>query len=302
MPSFARRTVLAVPGSSEKFIAKSRELDVDAIFLDLEDAVAPGAKRQARALIVDALGDPAGWKAPNVTVRINDWTTPWTTGDLTEVVSAAGEHIDAIVLPKVTSRDHVVATDLILSQIERETGLPQGKIGLEVQIEEPRGLLAADAIAGASSRLVSLVFGPGDYMASIGMGTLSVGSQPDGYLADAFHHPLMTILLAARAHGLLAVDGPYVGIRDLPGFEASARKSAALGYDGKWVVHPSQVDSGNAIYSPNEATLARARRIVEAYDLATSRAGGVTGAIEVDSEMVDEAGVKLAQALLAKVR
>jgi citrate lyase subunit beta/citryl-CoA lyase len=134
------------------------------------------------------------------------------------------------------------------------------------------------------------------------MGTLSVGSQPEGYLADAFHHPLMTILLAARAHGLLAVDGPYVGIRDLAGFEASARKSAALGYDGKWVVHPSQIDSGNTIYSPNEPTLTRARRIVEAYNQATSGAGGFTGAIEVDSEMVDEAGVKLAQALLAKVR
>ena len=301
MRTSARRTVLAVPGSSEKFIAKSRDLDVDAVFLDLEDAVAPGAKKQARALIVSALNDPSGWQA-SVTVRVNDWTTPWTTSDLIEVVGEAGAHIDAIVLPKVTCPDHVKAADLILSQIERETGLPLGKIGLEVQIEDPRGLLGADAIAGSSPRLLSLVFGPGDYMASIGMGTLSVGSQPEGYLADAFHHPLMAILLAARAHGLLAVDGPYVGIRDLPGFEASAKKSAALGYDGKWVVHPSQIDSGNAIYSPSESTLIRARRIVEAYDLATSSTGGFTGAIEVDSEMVDEAGVKLAQALLAKVR
>ncbi len=302
MEAAVRRTVLAVPGSSAKFIAKSRNLAVDAVFLDLEDAVAPEAKRAARSMIVAALHDPQGWQAGAVTVRVNDWTSPWTTGDLVTVAGEAGDRLDAIVLPKVTSPDQVRATDLILTQIEREAGWPVGRIGLEVQIEEARGILAADAIAGASPRLISLVFGPGDYMASMGMGGLSVGSSLDGYQADAFHYPLMAILTAARAHGLLAIDGPFVGIRDLPGFEASARKSAALGYDGKWVVHPGQIDAGNAIYSPSETMLARARRIVDAYTLATSSAGGFTGAIEVDHEMVDEAGVKLAQALLARAQ
>jgi len=298
----SRRTVLAVPGSSARFIAKSRQVAADAVFLDLEDAVAPGAKESARSQVLAALDDPAGWRAPCVTVRVNDWTTPWTTADLTTVVGTAGDKIDAIVLPKVTGPEQIVATDLILTQLERTAGWPVGRIGLEAQIEEAKGLLACDAIAAASPRLVSLVFGPGDFMASIGMATLSVGSQPAGYPADAFHHALMTILLAARAHGLLAIDGPFVGIRDLAGFTASAARSAALGYDGKWVVHPDQIEAGNAMYSPDEAQTERARRIMAAYAAATSDAGGGTGAIEVDGEMIDEAGVKLAAALLAKLR
>jgi len=293
-----RRTVLAVPGSSDRFIAKSRTLDVDAVFLDLEDAVAPGAKAEARGRIVAALRDPAGWQAPCVTVRVNDWSSPWTTGDLTEVVGEAGDAIDAVVLPKVTGPDHVRAADLVVTQLERQAGWPVGRIGLEVQIEDARGLAAVGEIAAASPRLVSLVFGPGDFMASLGMGTLSVGSQPEGYAADAFHYPLMAILVAARAHGLLAIDGPFVGIRDAAGFAASARSAAALGYDGKWVVHPDQIEAGNAIFTPGEAQVQRAQRIMAAYDKASSE--GLTGAIEVDGEMVDEAGVKLAASVLAK--
>ena len=275
---------------------------MDAIFLDLEDAVAPGAKAAARAQIVDALHDPAGWKAPCVTVRVNDWSSPWTTGDLVEVVAAAGERIDAVVLPKVTEPDHVRATDMVLTQIEKQAGWEIGRIGIEAQIEEAKGLTAISAIASSSPRLVSLVFGPGDFMANMGMGTLSVGSQPEGYSADAFHHVLMTILVAARANGLQAIDGPFVGIRDIDGFVASARKSAALGYDGKWVVHPGQIDQGNTIFTPSDAVVSRAARIVEEYEKAISGAGGFTGAIEVDKEMVDEAGVKLAMTLLAKAR
>ena len=298
--SATRRTILAVPGSSDRFIAKSRATAADAIFLDLEDAVAPQAKAEARGRIVEALRDPAGWQSPCVTVRVNDWTSRWTVMDLVEVVGQAGDRIDAIVLPKVTGPDHVRATDLVLSQIELEAGWVPGKIGIEAQIEEPLGLSAVNAIAGSSPRLVSLVFGPGDFMASLGMGGLSVGSQPDGYPADAFHHVLMTILVAARAHGLQAIDGPFVGIRDPQGFIDSARKAAALGYDGKWVVHPDQIAPGNQIFTPPQAVIDRARRIVEAYEQAVSSVGGFTGAIEVDQEMVDEAGVKLAAALLAK--
>jgi len=298
--SLPRRTVLAVPGSSDRFIAKSRTLDVDAIFLDLEDAVAPGAKASARAQIVAALMDGQGWKAPCVTVRVNDWGSPWTTGDLMDVVGEAGDRIDAVVLPKVTEPDHVRATDMVLTQIEKNNGWEIGRIGIEAQIEEAKGLSVVSAIGASSPRLVSLVFGPGDFMANMGMGTLSVGSQPEGYPADAFHHVLMAILVAARANGLQAIDGPFVGIRDLDGFVASAKKSAALGYDGKWVVHPDQAAEGNRIFTPSEAVVARASRIVEEYEKAGSSAGGFTGAIEVDKEMVDEAGVKLAMSLLAK--
>jgi len=289
-----------VPGSSDRFIAKSRRLEVDAVFLDLEDAVAPAAKEEARRRVVAALNQPDGWQAGLVTVRVNDWTTPWTYLDVVEVVSGAGARIDALVLPKCAGPDDVTALDRLLSQVEANAGLPVGRIGLEVQIEHAPGVLAVDRIAAASPRLESLVFGPGDFMASLGMAQLSVGSQPEGYPGDAFHYVLMAILMAARAHGLQAIDGPFVGIRDLDGFIASARRTAALGYDGKWVLHPDQIGPGNDLFTPAAPQLERARRIVAAYETATSAAGGAVGAIVVDEEMVDEAGVKLAQALLAK--
>jgi len=288
-----------VPGSSDRFIAKSRGLDVDALFLDLEDAVAPAAKQEARARIIREL-NAGGWRCPTLTVRVNDWGTPWTTADVLEVVTGAGRHIDAIVLPKVQSAAQVVALDLVLGQAEASAGLPVGDIGIEVQIEDALGLREADAIAASSPRLESLVFGPGDFMASMGMRGLSVGSRLDGYDADAFHYVLSRILVAARACGLQAIDGPYVSIRDAEGFRTSAARAAALGYDGKWVLHPDQVAAGNEIFTPDEAQVVRARRIIEAYARATDVAGGAVGAIVVDDEMVDEAGVRLARAILAK--
>lgn len=291
--------MLAVPGSSERFIEKSRGLPVDALFLDLEDAVAPAAKVDARAQIVAALKQ-GGWQAPTITVRVNDWDTPWTTADVLEVVGGAGAHIDAIVLPKVRTAEQVIALDMVLGQAEASVGLPVGRIGLEAQIEEAQGLQQVDAIAAASPRLETLVFGPGDFMASMGMRGLSVGSQIDGYDADAFHYVLSRILVAARANSLQAIDGPYVSIRDLPGFRKSAAKSAALGYDGKWVVHPSQVEAGNELFTPDPSQVERAERIVNAYSKATDVAGGAVGAIVVDDEMVDEAGLKVAQAILTK--
>lgn len=299
-PARVRRTVLAVPGSSDRFIAKARGLKVDAIFLDLEDAVAPAVKEESRQRIVGALTSGEGFAAPTVTVRVNDWSSPWTFRDVSEVVLGAGRFIDCLVLPKVTAPDQVVALDLLLTQVEQEAGLPVGGIGVEAQIEDAVGLVAVTAIAGASERLESLVFGPGDFMASLGMGGLNVGAQPAGYPADAFHHVLVSILVAARAHGLQAIDGPYVAIRDVAGFEASAALSAALGYDGKWVLHPAQVEAGNAAYSPRVEDFERARRIMDAYAAATSLSGGARGAIVVDDEMVDEAGVKLAGAILAR--
>ncbi|MDR1450303.1 MAG: CoA ester lyase [Propionibacteriaceae bacterium] len=295
-----RRTILAVPGSSDRFIAKSRAQAVDGVFLDLEDAVAPAAKAAARARVAAALASPEGWRAGLVSVRVSGWSTPWTYLDVVATVGSAEARIDTIVLPKVQRPEEVAALDLLLNQVEATAGRPAGGIGIEAQIEDAPGLLAAAAIAAASARLESLVFGPGDFMASLGMGTLSVGSQPAGYPADAFHYPLLAVLLAARAHGLQAVDGPFVGIRDLDGFTASALKAAALGYDGKWVLHPDQVTAGNAAFNPDPAVLERASRITTAYAAATSQAGGATGAIVVDGEMVDEAGFKLACALLAK--
>jgi citrate lyase subunit beta / citryl-CoA lyase len=296
-----RRTVLAVPGSSDRFLVKAQSLRADAVFLDLEDAVAPAAKAEARGRIVRALGQP--WAAPIVTVRVNDWTTPWTFTDVIEVVGAAGAQIDALVLPKVQGPDHITALDLLLSQVEREAGLEVGRIGIEAQIEDARGLQQASAIGAASQRMRSLVFGPGDFMASVGMSSTSVGEQPEGYdLGDAFHYVLFSILVAARANGIAAIDGPWVAIRDLDGFRRSAGRAAALGYDGKWVLHPDQIAAGNQIFSPRQGDFDRSLRMIEAYAAATAAAGGAVGAIVVDDEMVDEAGMKVAQRIVAKGR
>lgn len=297
-----RRTILAVPGSSDRFIEKARTLPVDGLFLDLEDAVAPAAKVDSRRRIVEALDFGAGFAAGLVTVRVNGWESRWTYADVIEVVGGAGARIDAIVLPKTTSAAEVKALDLLLTQVEHNAGLPVGKIGIETQIEDALGLLHVAEIAQASPRLASLVFGPGDFMASLGMGGLNVGAQPEGYPADAFHHVLMSILVAARANGLQAIDGPYVAIRDIDGFRRSAELSAALGYDGKWVLHPAQVDAGNQIYAPRASDFERAQRIMAAYARATDAANGAVGAIVVDDEMVDEAGVKLAAAIVARGR
>lgn len=301
-PDRVRRTVLAVPGSSDRFIDKARALAVDALFLDLEDAVAPAVKAESRHRIVAALRDPAGFEAPTVTVRVNDWSTPWTFRDAETVVLGAGSSIDCLVLPKVTRADHVIALDLLVTQLEQEAGLPVGGIGIEAQIEEAQGLMHVNEIAASSPRLETLVYGPGDFMASMGMGGLNVGAQPVGYPADAFHHVMMTILVAARAHGLQAIDGPFVAIRDVPGFTASARRAAALGYDGKWVLHPGQVEAGNAAFSPTADDLASAERIMAAYAEAATADGGARGAIVVDDDMVDMAGVKLAAATVARGR
>lgn len=303
----ARRTTLAVPGSSAKMLAKSTTLDADEIFFDLEDAVAGPAKIEARAAIVDAIC-AGGFRARQLAVRINAWDTEYTVGDITEVVSglaarherseASGEGrlpLGTLIVPKVRTAAELVAVDLVLRQVERSSGLVEGAIGLQPQIEDAQGLINVDEIAAASPRVVSLVFGPGDFMASLGTRTLTVGAQPEGLAAgDAYHYPLTRILVSARAHGIQAIDGPYVKVRDVEGFERAARHSAALGFDGKWVLHPAQIDKGNEVFAPLPEDIERSAKILVAYDESTSVAGGARGAIMVGDEMVDEAGRKMA--------
>jgi citrate lyase subunit beta / citryl-CoA lyase len=297
-----RRSVLAVPGSSPKMIAKAKTLPVDEVFLDLEDAVAPGAKAAARANIVAALNEP-GWGSQLRVVRVNDWSTEWTFADVISVVEGAGSWLDAILLPKVTDAGQVRALDLLLTQVEKVSGLEVGRIGIEPQLENALGLRNIDAIATASPRVQALVFGPADFMASINMRTLVVGEQPEGYdVGDAYHHILMTILLAARAHGLQAIDGPYLQIRDVDGFRRAAARTAALGFDGKWVLHPGQVDAANEIFSPRQADYDRAELILETYAFHTSEAGGARGAVMLGDEMIDEASAKMAQVVADKGR
>lgn len=290
-----------MPGSSAKMIQKAKSLPADEVFLDLEDAVAPGAKEQARGQVAAALAEP-GWAGQLRGVRVNDWTTPWTHADLIEVVARAGASLDIVVLPKVTDVSHVQALDLLLTQLEATHGLPLGRIGIEAQIEDARGLTNIDAIASAP-RVQALVLGPADLMASLNMRTLEVGEQPEGYPeGDAYHHVLMRILVAARANGIAAIDGPYLKVRDVASFRRVAGRSAALGYDGKWVLHPDQIEAGNEIFSPRQEAYDHAELILEAYEWYTSQAGGARGAVMLGDEMIDEASRKMALVIAGKGR
>lgn len=282
-------------------IEKAKSLPADEVFLDLEDAVAPEAKAAARTQVAAALADD-GWAGQLRGVRVNDWTTPWTYSDVIEVVSTAGAVLDLIVLPKVTDVAHVQALDLLLSQLEATHGLEPGRIGVEAQIENAQGLTNVDSIA-AGPRVQALVLGPGDMAASLNMRTLEVGGQPDGYdIGDAHHHVLMRILVAARSRGINAIDGPYVKVRDVDGFSRVAGRSAALGYDGKWVLHPDQIEAGNEIFSPRQADYDHAELILDAYEWHTSQAGGSRGAVMLGDEMIDEASRKMALVIAGKGR
>jgi citrate lyase subunit beta/citryl-CoA lyase len=298
-PSRSRRSVLAVPGSSPRFLAKAQGLAADEVFLDLEDAVAPDAKSAARRNVIAALA-AGGWGGKVRAVRVNGALSPWAYSDVIEVVEQAGQHLDVIVLPKVSSAAHLNWLDLLLGQIEQGASLPSGQIGIEAQIEDARGLAEVDAIAAASPRLEALVFGPADFMASVGMRSLQIGGQPAGYPGDAFSYPKMRMLVAARSRGLQAVDGPHAAIDDLDGLRASAAAAAALGYDGKWVLHPGQIDVVNAEFSPSQEDYDRAELILAAYDYYTKIES--TGAAMLDGEMIDEASRKLALVAAARGR
>ncbi len=282
-------------------IDKAKGLPADQVFLDLEDSVASDAKAQARTQVASALAAD-GWQGQLRGVRVNDWSTPSTHADVIAVVAAAGAHLDVVVLPKVTEVAHVHALDLLLTQLELTHGLPAGRIGIEAQIENAQGLSNVDAIA-AGPRVQALVLGPADMMASLNMRTLVVGEQPDGYdVGDAYHHVLMRILIAARTHGVNAIDGPYLKVRDVDAFRRVAGRAAALGYDGKWVLHPDQIAAGNEVFSPRQADYDHAELILEAYEWHTSTLGGAKGAAMLGDEMIDEASRKMALVIAGKGR
>ncbi|QIZ01147.2 CoA ester lyase [Streptomyces sp. S1D4-11] len=289
-----RRSCLAVPGSSPKMIGKAKGLAVDQVFLDLEDACAPLEKPGARKNIVAALNE-GGWEGKTRVVRVNDLSTQWAYRDVIEVVEGAGANLDCVMLPKVQSAAQVLWLDTLLTQIELAIGLEVGRLGIEAQIEDPRGLVNVDEISQASPRLETIIFGPADFMASSKMRGLVIGDQPPGYdIGDAFHYPLARILMAARSQGLQAIDGPYAQIRDEAGYRRVAARSAALGFDGKWVLHPGQVDAANETFSPRQDDYDHAENILDAYDYSTSAEGGARGAVMLGEEMIDEASRKMA--------
>ena len=283
-------------------LEKAKGLPADQIFMDIEDAVAPIAKPEARKNIVAALNE-GGYGDKVRTVRVNDWTTSWTYRDVIEVVENAGPNLDCIMLPKVQTAEQVTALDTLLTQIEKTMGFEVGLIGIEAQIENALGLINVDAIAASSPRVETIIFGPADFMASINMKTLVVGENPPGYdTGDAYHYILMRILMAARAFDKQAIDGPYLQIRDVEGYTKVAGRSAALGFDGKWVLHPGQVEAANEVYSPRQEDYDHAELILDAYDYYTSAEGGALGAVMLGDEMIDEASRKMALVVSAKGR
>ena len=300
-PSRPRRSCLAVPGSNPRFLEKAQGLPADQVFLDLEDACAPLAKPEARHTIVKFLNE-GDWTGKTRVVRVNDWTTEWTYRDVVTVVEGAGQNLDCIMLPKVQNAEQVVALDLLLTQIEKTMGFEVGRIGIEAQIENAAGLVNVDAIAAASARLETIIFGPADFMASINMKSLVVGELIAGYPADPYHYILMRILMAARMHDLQAIDGPFLQIRDVDAFRAVATRSAALGFDGKWVLHPGQVDAANEVYAPSQEDYDHAELILDAYEYCTSEAGGKKGSAMLGDEMIDEASRKMALVIAGKGR
>ena len=280
-------------------LAKAATLPADMVFIDLEDAVAPLEKTdETRARVVRSLCGQ-DWVAPTRAVRVNGVSTRWCFRDIVYVVEGAGRALDCITVPKVESAAHVHFVDHLLSQLEADLGLER-RIGLELQIESPHGLVAIEEIAAASTRTETLIFGPGDFSASLGAPQLSVGSIEPDYPGDQWHYVLMRIVTTARAYGLQAIDGPYAAIRDAAGFREVARRSHLLGFDGKWALHPDQIAACNEVYAPSNDQYERAERILEAYAAATE--GDRLGAVMFEGEMIDEASRKMAEQIAARGR
>jgi citrate lyase subunit beta/citryl-CoA lyase len=292
-----RRSCHAVPGSNEKFLAKAPSLPADQFFLDLEDAVAPLEKEAARAKVAAAVKGE-DWGEAVVCVRVNAWDTRWTYGDVIEVVGQAGPRLDELMLPKVQSAAEVVALDLLLTQVEINSGLPAGHIGIEAQIETAQGLINVEEICAASPRLETVILGPVDFSASMGMPSLSGGLLIPDYPGDYFHYVFMKILMAGRANGLQVIDGPYVRVRDPEGLREYARRTQVLGFDGKWSLHPDQVGILNEMFAPTQEQFDRAWDVLDAYRQATE--GERKGAVMLGDEMIDEASRKVAVTLVAK--
>ena len=293
----AARSLLAVPASNRKMVEKALASSADGVFLDLEDAVAPDNKVGARGDVVRAIRE-LDWRGKPVLYRINALDTPYFYGDLIEVVEQAGDFLDAVMVPKIDRPEDLDAVAVLLGGIERATGLDAGKIKLEAQIESAEGLANIDAIARSTNRLEALHFGPGDFAASLGMPQTSLGTRDewdDAYPGHRFGYVMQRIVVAARAAGLRAVDGPVADHRDEGGLRKACLAARSLGYDGKWCIHPAQVETVNEVFSPTEGELEWAETVVKAYEEA-SAAG--SGAVSVDGQMIDAASIRMAQNVL----
>jgi malyl-CoA/(S)-citramalyl-CoA lyase len=304
------RSELAVPGSNPRFLEKAAESAADVVFLDLEDAVAPDDKEQARKNVIEALND-LDWGGRVLSVRINGLDTHYMYRDVVEVVEQAGDKLDMIMIPKVGTAADVYALDMLVTQIEQAKGY-ETRIGFEMIIETALGMANVDAIAGASRRNESLHFGVADYAASTKARTTNIGgpnpqygiltdADDDGgrdfHWGDMWHYAIARMVVAARAAGLRPLDGPFGDFSDSDGYAAQARRAAVLGCEGKWAIHPSQVDLANQLFSPSADEVAKAERILEA--MAEAQKEG-RGAVALDGRLIDIASIKQAEVLVKK--
>lgn len=286
------RSELAVPGSRPELFEKAAASRADYVFLDLEDAVAPDEKEGARRNVIEALGD-VDWRGSNktISVRVNGLDTHYMYRDLIEVVEQAGAHLDTVLVPKVGVPGDIYAVDALLTQLEQAMGLSH-RIGMEALVETALGMANVEAVAASSPRLEALHFGVADYAASTRARTITIGGLNPDYPGDQWHSALSRMLVACRANGLRAIDGPFGDFGDREGFIAGARRAAALGYDGKWAIHPSQIDLANDVFTPPEAEVDQARRVLQALEEA---AAAGRGAAQLDGRMIDAASARMAR-------
>jgi citrate lyase beta subunit len=290
------RSMLFVPGSRPAMIEKAAASAADAVCIDLEDSVAPDEKPAARANIVAALRSLDFGRRTRI-VRVNALDTPYTYRDLIDVVEAAGDRLDLIMLPKVESPRDLVVVDALLTQIESSRGLAT-RIGIEAQIENASGFLYAREIASTTSRLDALIFGPGDYAASMHMPAAGIGemdAHDELYPGHRWHAIMHTIVAAARANNVRCMDGPFARFKDLAGLERAGRIARAMGFDGKQCIHPSQISVVNNVFSPSDDEVARAEAVLRAY---TEAVAAGQGAAMHDGRMIDAASLRMARSIL----
>ena len=292
-----QRSELAVPGSNPALFEKAAASDVDYVFLDLEDAVAPGDKVQARLNVIEGLRD-IDWRGlgKTISVRINGIDTHYMYRDVVDVVEQAGEHLDTILIPKVGVAADVYMVDAMVSQIEEACGLTE-KIGIEALIETTLGMANVESVAISSPRLEAMHFGVADYAASCRARTTNIGGLNPDYPGDQWHQALSRMLVACRAYGLRPIDGPFGDFNDPDGYIDGARRAAALGYEGKWAIHPSQVALANEVFSPPVAEVDRAHRILVALEEAAAEG---RGAAQLDGRMIDAASARMAENVVAQ--
>jgi malyl-CoA/(S)-citramalyl-CoA lyase len=296
-PARARlqRSELAVPGSQPGMFRKALDGEADYVFLDLEDAVAPADKPQARANVIACLLE-LDWRGrgKTISVRINGIDTHYMYRDLVEVVEQAGHRLDTILIPKVGVPSDVYLVDALLTQIEEAKGIPH-RIGIDVLIETALGMANVEAIAQSSRRLEAMHFGVADYAASCRARTVNIGGLNPDYPGDQWHAALSRMVVACRAYGLRAIDGPFGDFKDPEGYTAAARRGAALGIEGKWAIHPSQIELANEVFTPPAREVERARRILDALEQAAKEG---RGAAQLDGRMIDAASARMARVVV----